>query len=325
MTIGLVIACMLLLPSAAAAGSKVDKLKDQGNSPGQYRKILEEIIDEGDAAIPDLASLLEEPAPADEIDRKKQWMIKVAAMDLVAELKAKDALAILENLLVNSENLSAIFNSARTIGRIGGNQAYKILEDALENARNGEYTQTADRKRAIVMAMGLCGDGKAIPYLATEMENPENEMILRVYAAGSLGMLEDGQGLGLALAALDSDDPYLRTAAIRSLGVIGSAQSIPALTAIVENGTLLGHHQEIRLALAQIEAAQLDGDDRVNFVRNQLKSHPKETLFLRWGTEKLKNINSAASKKALEDLGAETDPELEILADTARIKFKAMK
>ena len=323
--ITLAMACALLFTAAAEAASKVDKLKGSVSSPGQYRGIIEEIVEEGDAAVPDLVSLLDEPAPADEIERKKQWMIKVAAMDVVAELKARDALALLANLLENSENESAIFNSARTIGRIGGNQAYKILEDALARAGNGELTLAALRKRAIAIAMGLCGDAKAIPLLAAELADPDNGLVLRVYAAGALGMLGDGQGLDLATGALASDDPYIRAAAVRALGAIGSPSSIPGLTAIVLDESLMGDHAEARLSLAQIEAAGLSGDARVEFLKTQLKAHPRETLFLRWGAEKLKNENSAASRKALEDLGADTDPGLEILASTARIKIKALK
>ncbi len=234
LAITLILIFILTGPGLVLAKSSVQKLKDPVTKFTEHDLVFEEIIDQGDQAVPELISLLqEEIISADPDEVRRHWGAKISAMNILSEFKAKDALSVLKDMLENSDDLSTIYNSARAIGNIGGNNAYKILEEVFINAGSFRYAENnLERKKAAIAGLGLCENKKAIPYLIAEMNNPNSDEICRIYAAGSLGLLGVNSGLGVAKAGLSSNDEYVRMASVRALGIIGDKSAVAELTGL---------------------------------------------------------------------------------------------
>ena len=324
LTLAILMFFALSTPGAALAGTSVQKLKDPAQNNSDYNAIFEEIISQGGSATSDLIALLAEKTPLDLVEAKRHWGAKVTAMNILSELSAQEALDILKDMLENSDNLSVINNAARTIGRIGGNKAYQILEDVFVNAQNLRYTQNDARLRASIAGLGLCGNKKATGLLAGVMKNPNNDEIIQIYAAGSLGLLGSQDGLDAATAGLGSTDPYIRLAATRALGLIGSPSSVPALSKLTRPDVDYVYRKSAQLSIAQIETAQLPDDNKIVYIQHQLINHPQITDFIQWGTMKLKKMNTPKAKKALEDLTTGNAPDFEALRHAAKVRAKTM-
>jgi HEAT repeat protein len=327
LTIVMISFVVLSAPGALLAKTSVHKLKDPVRNMAEYDLVFEEVLDQGDTAVPDLMGLLREEAPVANADEaKKHWDAKVTAMNILSELKAQDALAILKDMLENSDNLSAITNAARTIGNIGGNNAFKILEEVLINAGASRYADNnMERKKAVILAMGLCENKKAIPYLMGELNDPNNDEVTRIYAAGSLGLLGVQDGLDAATEGSNSADPYVRMAAIRAMGVIGSAASLSVLDAHTGPNVPYVYRKTAKAAIFQIETNQLPDDKKVDHIKRNLMKNPKSTEFVQWGTRKLKKLGTPAAKKALLEMSALNDPDYGVLKNASKVRAKRMK
>ncbi|MDO9265411.1 MAG: HEAT repeat domain-containing protein [Desulfosalsimonadaceae bacterium] len=327
LTIVMISLLALSAPGALLAKTSVQQLKEPVRNMAEYDLVFGEILDQGNAVVPDLMALLQEEAPASNTDAaKKHWAAKVTAMNILSELKAQDALVILKDMLENSDDLSAINNAARTIGNIGGNNAFKILESVLINAAASRYADNnAERKKAVILAMGLCENKKAIRYLMGELNDPNNDEVTRIYAAGSLGLLGGKDGLETAAGGLNSADPYVRMAAIRALGVIGSANSLPSLKGLTGNDVDYVYRKSANAAIFQIKTAQLPDDKKPAFIRQNLMENPGSTEFVQWGTLKLKKLGTPAAKKALLEMAALDDPDYGVLKSAAKARAKRMK
>jgi HEAT repeat protein len=327
LAITLILIFALTGPAPLLAKSSVQKLKDPVTKFAEYDLVFEEILDQGDQAVPDLIALLQEQISTTNPDEaRRHWGAKVSTMNILSELKAKDALAVLKEMLENSDDLSAIYNSARAIGSIGGNQAFQILEEVFIHAGSFRYAENnQERKKAAITGMGLCENQKAIPYLMAEMNNPNSDEVSRIYAAGSLGLLGNNSGLSVAGAGLASDDEYVRMAAIRALGIIGNSSSVPALTGLLDPKVAYVYRKAAKVAIFQIDTEQLPDSKKVDFIHQQLIKNPDTTEFIQWGTLKLKKINTPASKKALQELSALDAPEFVTLKNAAKLRAKTMK
>jgi HEAT repeat protein len=315
----------LSTPGAVLAEKSVQKLKGSVKNYSEYNAIFEEIISQGSSATPDLIALLAEQAPKNANEAKRHWDAKVTAMSILSEMNAQEALDILRDMLENSDSLSAINNAARTIGRIGGNKAYNILAEVYENAQNLRYEQSSERLRAVIAGLGLCGNKKATTLLKDAMTNQGNDEMIRIYAAGSLGLLGSKAGLDVAGAGLNSNDPYIRLAATRALGLIGSTSAVPALSKLNRSNVDYVYRKSAQLSIAQIETAQLSDDNKIIYIQHQLVNHPQVTDFVQWGTLKLKQMKTPKAKKALEDLTTDDSPDFEVLRHAAKVRAKTMK
>lgn len=311
-------------PGAVLAEKPVQKLKGQFKNHSEYNAIFEEILDQGNTATPDLIALLKEAPPAAAEEAKRQWDAKVTAMNILSEINAQEALPVLKDMLENADNLSAINNAARTIGRIGGNKAYKILEDVYVNAQNSQYDMSNERLRAAIAGLGLCGNQKAVRFLSEAMENANNDEMIRIYAAGSLGLLGSKAGLGIAATGLDSDDEYVRLAATRALGLIGAVSAVPALSKLDKPDVDYVYRKAAKLSIAQIETEQLSDDNKIVYIQHQLVNHAQITDFVQWGTMRLKKMNTPEAKKALQDLTTDDAPEFRVLTHAAKMRAKTM-
>jgi HEAT repeat protein len=327
LAITLILIFALTGPASLLAKSSVQKLKDPVTKFAEYDLVFEEILDQGDQAVPDLIALLQEQITTSDPDQaRRHWGAKVSAMNILSELKAKDALAVLKEMLENSDDLSAIYNSARAIGSIGGNNAYQILEAVFIAAGSFRYAENnQERKKAAITGMGLCENKKATPYLIAEMNNVNSDEVTRIYAAGSLGLLGVADGLSVATAGLGSNDEYVRMAAVRALGIIGSTSSISNLTPLMASNASYVYRKNAKVAIFQIETAQQPDDKKVEFIQKQLMKDPKTTELVQWGTYKLKKINSPAAKKALEDMTLLDGEDFATLKQAAKVRAKTMK
>jgi HEAT repeat protein len=325
--ITLILIFALSAPATLLAKSSVQKLKDPVTKYAEYDVVVEEILNQGDQATLDLIALIQEKISATDPDEaQRHWGAQVSAMNLLGELKAKDALAVLQGMLENSDNLSAVYNAARTIGNIGGNTAFQILEEVFVNAGSLRYANNnEERKKAAITGMGLCENKKAIPYLIAEMNNPNADEVTRIYAAGSLGLLGISDGLSVANAGLGSNDEYVRMAAVRALGIIGSTSSISDLTGLLDPSVAYVYRKNAKVSIFQIETAQLPDDQKVDYIQKQLMKNPKSTEFVQWGTLKLKKINSPAAKKALETMSLLDGEDFATLKQAAKVRAKTMK
>lgn len=324
-TLAAVLVFGLSATGTAMSATPSQKLKTNPQTIAEANAVIEEIIDQGGSAAPDLITFLTEQPPAGRETAKQQWAAKVTAMNILGELKTQEALDILKDMLENSDSLSAVNNSARTIGRIGGNKAFRILEEVYVNAENGLYDQSGERLRAVIAGLGLCGNKKAAALLKTTMENPGNDPMIRIYAAGSLGLLGSKDGVDVATEGLHSNDPYVRLAAVRALGLIASPSAIPALKKLSGADVDYVYRKSARLSIAQIETEQLTDDNKIVYIQHQLVNHPQITDFIQWGTLRLKQMNTPQSKKALEALTTDDAPEFEVLRHAAKIRAKTMK
>ncbi|MCU0600515.1 MAG: hypothetical protein MUE70_14810 [Desulfobacterales bacterium] len=327
LAITLILIFILTGPGLVLAKSSVQKLKDPVTKFTEHDLVFEEIIDQGDQAVPELISLLqEEIISADPDEVRRHWGAKISAMNILSEFKAKDALSVLKDMLENSDDLSTIYNSARAIGNIGGNNAYKILEEVFINAGSFRYAENnLERKKAAIAGLGLCENKKAIPYLIAEMNNPNSDEICRIYAAGSLGLLGVNSGLGVAKAGLSSNDEYVRMASVRALGIIGDKSAVAELTGLTGPKSAHVYRKAAQVSIFQIQTAQMSDEKKVAFIQQELMKNPDTTEFIQWGTIKLKKINTPAAKKALLDLSKQDAPGFIVLKNAAKLRGKTMK
>ncbi|MBU2488391.1 MAG: HEAT repeat domain-containing protein [Proteobacteria bacterium] len=307
----LIAVSILCLPAMASAGPAVAKLKGPAAQTDQYGAIFEEVLAEGDAAVADLLALLEGP---------EALAAKVTAMNLLGELKAKDALEALAGILETSDNASLIVNAARAMGEIGGNRAFKLLADALDGANANRQADSATVKKAAILGLGLTGDKKAVNLLLAELDDYNNDEIVRIYAAGSLGLLGSDAGLDTATAGLDSADPSVRLASLRALGLIASAGSEAALDELAGPGSKFVVRNAARLALVQVKAARMGNGEKVGFLKDNLLGNPRASELVAWGTRELARTASKDAKDALKEMAGKQGPEYSALRRAARIK-----
>lgn len=321
-----VIISICFMPSLGMAASKVAKLKEPVKSLSEYEELVEEIFLEGDSSVAELISILRiQTRSSDETTVKRDHFAKVTAMNLLGELKAKNSLSILNEMLERSENQSIISNAGRTIGSIGGDQAYKILSQILKKSLTKQYSMNEARQRAAIIGLGLCGNQKAVSLLLEILKNTDNSELIKIYSAGSLGLLGNNEGLDIASKGLDSEDSKIKLSSIMALGLIGSLSSVDSLTYLTQPWFDYVYKSAATLALAQIESAQMPEDQKIDFIADQLEKYPKSTEFIQWGTKTLVKMNTPVARKRLERLSEKKEPQFEVLSRAARLRAKCIK
>lgn len=326
LTLSLMLLVCFMMPAYGSAASKAEKLKDPAKNLTEYDALVEDIYLQGENSVPGLISLLQsQPRSSDARAVKNDLYAKVTAMNLLGDLKAKNALSVLAGMLERSGNHSIISNAARAMGTIGGNQANKLLEQILRKTMTKSYTMNEERQRAVIVAMGLCDNKKAIPYLLDVLNDTNNSELVRIYSAGSLGLLGNKDGLDVALKGLDSDDAQIKLSSIRALGLIGSDSSLDALTNLTKPDVDYVFKSAATLAIAQIESSQMPDDQKTDFIADQLEKHPKNSEFIQWGTKKLVKMGTPGAKRTLERLSDKKDPDYSVLCRAAKLRAKTIK
>lgn len=321
---GAVLLLIFTLYACSQGENQVKKLKEPAKSSEEKDTQVEEILSMKELAVPDLIDLLNEEPESDSSKEKLQWSAKVTAMNILSELKAEEALPSLKHMLETSENLSAINNSARSIGRIGGVNAFIILKDVYAKIKRTAYSMNEEREKAVIISLGLCGDRNAVPLLADELYDGSNDTITRIYAAGSLALLGNNDGYALVNENLSSDVEEIRLAALRALGFFGTPASVPALKSAVKNDESTIHQRAAKLSLMQVEEKNLSMEKKTGFIQNQLIGNPGITEIQQWGTQRLKTMNTAESKNALVEISVLITPEHASLKRAARMRLITM-
>ncbi len=312
--------------TASVAGNNAAKLNKNFKHLAEYQKTIEDIAEQKDTSVAYLLSILEEAQPTGDIALKRhKWMVKVTAMNLLGEIKNPAALKILKTMIRKSDNVSAIYNSARTIGNIGGKRAFQILRRTLAIANKKTCTYPAIRKKAAILGLGLCGNTKAVPLLKAELGNKNNDKLTLIYTAGSLGMLGAKDGYKTALDSMNAADGKIRSSAIKALGLIGNPDALERLNRVELETNNTIPRRSAKVAIAMIESRQLNDDDKVNYLENKLYNNPRMTEMVRWGTAKLKKMNTIKSRRTLSKMGSYEAPGYSNLRHAAALKFKTMK
>ncbi len=319
------ITLFLLLPFYISAS--VDKLKSVKLGPAEAPAIIEAIVNNPSNAVPELIKLIEEKSDVQlkGADAVKEKNVRVTAINILGELKEKSALAPLKKILTTSDNSSLIFNAARSIGSIGGVKGFKILSHALSLSENYPHPRGDMVKRAAIIGLGLCGSEQAIPVLEKELNNQNNSLLIRIYTAGSLGLLDSNVGLDLVSQGTQSDDPQIRLRSIQALGLIGDADSVKPIHKLSEKYQSYIIKKAVALSLAQIEVKQLPSYNKVEFLKKTLQQHGKKTEFIRWGTGILSTMNTDEANAALEELANTENKRFSDLKHAARVKIKAKR
>jgi hypothetical protein len=253
---------------------------------------------------------------------RSDWDVIVTTMRLLGEVRAEFALVILLEYLRTSDNLSGIYNAARAIGQIGGDEAYHILVGVLKGQHK---SRNSDRKKAAIVGLGFCRDKNATSLLLEELGRLDNDELARIYAAGALGMLDCGKGYMTALNGLKSGNSTILTSSMASLGLIGNASALPELKEFVRPRVSYVLRRRANFCIFMIESSQLSDDEKVDFLVNGLNQSPGSTDLVQWGTGELKRMNTPYSLKSLHELSClPQDGALKFLAFMAGVKLRAL-
>jgi HEAT repeat protein len=284
---------------------------------------VDEMLAHGEKAVPALIKILQTKAASPfSTESMEEWRHTVTVMEMLAEWKAEQALDVLNQMLTTSGDLSAIYNAARTVGKIGGKTSFTTLTTVLAESDNSQDKNATHRKRAAILGLGLCGNTQAVPLLIQEMQDEKNDDFIRVCAAGSLGLLGDQSGLQIVLEATDSTDPQLRLRSIEMIGAIGAPSAIKQLEEIINSQAPYVYRVAAKTSMMMIEAQQLSDQEQIKYLAENLVKFHRMTAFVWWGTSRLKALNTEESKKALQSLSKAEEP---FLRDTARLKLQTIR
>jgi HEAT repeat protein len=221
----------------------------------------------------------------------------IAALDYSGAVKNKDALAVLNEIIVSDNTLyhAAAIKAVGKIAYSGEIDWTETLIDYYNNRNpNDELTQE------IIRALGNGEKSESLPFLLDLINNTEQRLPFRMSAVEAAGKIGDEAALDSLLNAAASDDPNLRASAI---GALGSYQGEQVEAAILD----AFRDTFFRTRLAAVQAAK--------------KRKLREAIpYLRYRAEK----DEAASIKeeAIMALGAMESPaankELEEIFDNAK-------
>ncbi len=129
-----------------------------------------------------------------------------------------------------AENLACINNMP--------NPSKQDLTDLKGILRNTKITSTAvDIKQALTMLTHAEPSAESVEILSRILSNTRQTTKVRVSAAANLSVLGTQDAEKALLVNLDVDDPFIRLEVIKSLGKIGSIESLRCLEAAVETAS----------------------------------------------------------------------------------------
>lgn len=141
----------------------------------------------------------------------------------------------------------AAANWYRAVAALDRAAATPIIIALLEND-----TESAPRRRLAATMLGLLGDARAIPALASAMN--AQDRVLRGRAAETLGSFPElGADLVRQLVAgLTDPDPYYRECAAKALGLLKRADALPMLQAMRDHDSFASNRDVAREAIDAI-------------------------------------------------------------------------
>ncbi len=218
--------------------------------------------------------------------------VRMEVIRLIGELRVRQVLAELLNILKTTNDTRTIVIVSYAIGQIQDYRATPTLRYMASSQENNIV-----KRRSAIIALGLLGDSKAIPTLE-EILNEESEL-LRIFAAGSLGLLGSDFGLKVALSSSDSLDHSERMHAIQALGLIGSDKSYDKLSMLLQKNPDMIQRQSVELSKFQIKLHSLALKERVEAIKNKLLSAKESSALTRWGIDELGKIEKEDAESAL--------------------------
>ncbi|MDR2404605.1 MAG: HEAT repeat domain-containing protein [Spirochaetaceae bacterium] len=153
----------------------------------------------------------------------------LAAVDYLGNVKAGDAVAVLEKLLDGEER--RFMNAAiRSLGRIGGGNPDRA--DGIAERLIDYYTNRAgddENHREIIVALGETGSRAGIPFLTEIAASNDAGAGIRMAALNALSKIGDPEGLKVIVDSVSSRDPNIRSTAVSALGPFNSPETDQAI------------------------------------------------------------------------------------------------
>ncbi len=260
-----------------------------------------------------LIDLLDDPSPD----------IRLDAIDALAERRAGRAVApLLAILAADSADPMDRMQAAWALGRIGDSRTVVPLIAALET----DFRERRGYMMAIIPALGLLGDARAVPLLLDALGNRDDHWLARAAAAEALGRIGARRAVpDLVNAAWMADT---RDAAIVALARIAdTGGAVPAGAggeAVIETLlSALSDDEEPETREAAIAGLVATGDDAAEFIALRVTPAfaglPDIASRLRV-VAILGEIGGARSLRMLKDVVAGNDP---ALANAARAALKS--
>jgi len=241
-------------------------------------------------------------------------------MVILGELNNNKPLTVLSEYLNNSDNDALISVSGKSIGHIGGAKAFQILSKTVKNSQTNNDIR---RVEAAIIGLGYCNDIRAEKVLQSLLNrNVYSNISTRIYIAGALGMYGNQVGYKIAMDGLNSANTDVLLSALSALGFIGNTDALGAVWNIFNSNASYVVKKRCKLTIFMIECQEESKYAEVNFIRTGLEQNSEHTEIVQWGIDRLKKIQTEASKTSLEELAnKESFP---YLSYTAKLKLNSI-
>ena len=271
----------LLLPAQAAPGD-VEKVLERlrAEDPAERRRAQADLARLGPEAAPSMIRALESasPRPEEEVARlvKKlgsaAWKERSEATEALVRL-GRSAIPLLEACLAGADpEVAWRLRSA----------AAEIREKAGQDEQLEEF-----RASALCDALGLAGDGRAVPALLKMLsaDAPEKRVALKIRAAHALGLLRAAMSAAQAEEAADRvlqvlermTQPLEKALLFQALGRLGAPSAVRPL------GALLADRSEKNVHLKRSAIAALAAIGQPRGIRSIVDALGAEDVYVRQG------------------------------------------
>ncbi|MHC6201869.1 HEAT repeat domain-containing protein [Breznakiellaceae bacterium SP9] len=141
----------------------------------------------------------------------------LAAVNYLGAIKEESAIELLQSL-IDDEEERFMNVSIRALGKVaaGKEAAAKVVEYLIDVYSNKDPGNEAQYE--IVAAIGESGAQEGVSFLAGLLDNTGERPVLRAAAVQALSKIGHTDGLDAIIAAVNSNDPNLRAAALEALG-----------------------------------------------------------------------------------------------------------
>jgi HEAT repeat protein len=175
------------------------------------------LVKKGEAAVPEVAPLLAHPDPS----------VRIAALEVLGRLKAKDQLEAVGALLVDA-NPEVRAMAAETLGKIGDPRAIPDLRKSLSDKDQSTRIHST-------IALGWLEATEELPRfldIICGRALPASERMAAIVAVGTMRAKDAVRPL-IQIATDDTEQPKTRAAAVASLGEIGDQEAAVAVLSLL--------------------------------------------------------------------------------------------
>jgi len=184
----------------------MSRLTEEDNAHNR-RILVEALVEQGPNALPVIAVYLTD----------ERWFVVRNAVSIIGDIRHASGAGYL-NPLLHHEDIRVCREAIRSLTRIGGSDAAKILLEAIDD-------KDQEISRQALLSLGVVKDPSAVPVL------------LRIVQRGDFFMARSGQ----------------KKDALHALGEIGSADAVPPLVELLKKRRIFKRreHNELRALAAQ--------------------------------------------------------------------------